>query len=296
MFNWLIPLLVFLAAFLAAMELQIRWRSARRHGRVRAITGISGPGKFRQEVDKKLFKPYFFKMISILAAFQVKWVPEAWGNRVRKEFAQIPEWKRKSAAEWLVLKELSSAAGLAFGWALGLDLALTILLGAGAFFIPELWLKDQVRIRRQRIMRELPASLDLLAACLEAGLGFEPALAVLLERSRSGPMREEFAELARGLAMGLARRDAMAAMAIRVDTPDFSLFVNAVIQAERLGVSVAAALKQQAGLLRVKRGQMTEKMALEAPVKLLFPLIVFIFPVVFLMLFGPILIRFMQGF
>jgi tight adherence protein C len=145
-------------------------------------------------------------------------------------------------------------------------------------------------------MRELPDTLDLLASCMEAGLGFEQSLGVMIERGRKGFLLDEFSELMRSIRMGQSRRDALGAMANRVGETDFTTFITALIQAERLGVSVAAALKQQGSQLRTKRSQLIEKLALEAPVKLLFPLVIFIFPVVFLILFGPIIIRFMQGF
>ncbi len=113
---------------------------------------------------------------------------------------------------------------------------------------------------------------------------------------RPGRLREEFQEAMRAIRMGQSRRDALTGLARRVDEPDFTTFVTALVQAERLGVSISETLKAQAGQLRTKRSQRVEKLALEAPIKLLFPLIVFIFPVVFIILFGPIIIRMLQGF
>jgi tight adherence protein C len=214
---------------------------------------------------------------------------------VEKKLANHPKWQGRSAAEWLAVKEMAAVLGLLFGLAMG-DLLLTLLAMAGGFFLPDLWLQEHDQRRRRGIMRELPDLLDLLSACMNAGLGFEQAVAVILERGRQGALYSELSEMMRTIRMGLSRQDALQALARRVDEQDFTTFVTALVQAERLGVSISATLKTQSVQLRQKRSQLVEKLALEAPIKLLFPLIAFIFPVVFLILFGPIIVRFMRGF
>jgi tight adherence protein C len=292
MLTWLIPVIVFAAVWAFARVLLEAERTVRLQRQALAVT--SGPA--RPGVKRSPLRRALFAVLPRLGAFQVRWVPQPWGQRTEKRLSILTDWQGRSAAEWLATKELAALGGLLAGVLAGLDPLFVLALGAGAFLLPDLWLREKDQERRKRVLKELPAQLDLLGACMEAGLGFEPALGVLLERSGHSPLQAEFAETLRQIRMGLARRDALQAMARRVDEQEFTTFTTAVVHAERLGVSLATTLKVQSAQLRGKRSQRVEKLALEAPVKLLFPLIVFIFPVVFMVLFGPIVVRFMNGF
>lgn len=297
MFTWLIPLLIFLSVFLLAQEVLRRAQAGRLHRQAVAlgrqvagsVEGASG-GRRPQPVVE-----FFFRWLPVLAGWQARWVAPAWERELKKKLVYYPRWAQRSGAEWLAAKELSALAGLLLGWLLGAGWLVALGMAAAGLYLPDLWLRERDQLRRRRTLQELPSALDLLASCMEAGLSFEQAVGVFMERGQRGYLAAEFRELLRAVQMGQARRDALAAMAQRVDDPVFGTFVTALIQAERLGVSVAATLKSQAAQLRVKRSQEIEKQALEAPVKLLFPLILFIFPVVFLVLFGPIVIHLLQG-
>ncbi|MCK5219262.1 type II secretion system F family protein [bacterium] len=295
MFEWMIPLIIAIAVFLLASEIQKVWRASRLRRQAMVIVGSRTRPAFPRQTAGYLEKK-IFKLIPQMAAWQVAWVSPSWALRVEKQLVLLPKWQGRKAGEWLAAKELCLAAGLLIGLALGAGLVISFGMGVLAFILPDLWRKERVRAVRRGIMRELPDALDLLAAGVEAGLGLEQAINVLLERGRQGFIFHEFSEMMRTIRMGRSRRDALRFLSRRVDDPDFSTFITALVQAERLGVSIGATLKTQAVQLRTKRFQQVEKLALEAPVKLLFPLIVFIFPVVFIILFGPIVIRFMQGF
>lgn len=296
MFQWLIPLLVLLSVLLLAYELQSAWRAVILRRRAMAIAATKESGKAPRLRKESRLAAGFFKLLPGLGHWQQRWLSPGWSERVRRQLAFQPRWAGRAAAEWLAAKELSLVGGLLAGWVMSAGWMLSLLLGLGAFFLPDLWLRERNQARQRGILRELPGALDLLASCMEAGLGFEQALNVILDRRASGHLAMEFQELLRKIKMGRSRRDALQSMADRVEDTDFTTFVTALVQAERLGVSVADTLKRQAGQLRGKQSQRIEKQALEAPVKLLFPLIAFIFPVVFLVLFGPIIIRFLQGF
>lgn len=296
MFEWLIPILIAIAVFLLAQALQARLKEIRLRRQAIAVVKTAVGKEEQARVKHSSGARLFFRVLPMAASWQKRLVPVAWGMKVEKKLARQPQWVGRGAAEWLAAKEFSCCAGLFAGMIIEAGFLYTLLIGAVAFFLPDIWLREKDTARRKGIMRELPGTLDLLASCMEAGLGFEQAAGVILERSRSGYLAQEFSEMMRAVRMGRSRRDALRSMGERVEDSDFTTFVTALIQAERLGVSVAETLKQQAGQLRTKRSQEIEKQALEAPVKLLFPLIVFIFPVVFLVLFGPIIIRFMQGF
>ncbi len=296
MFQWLIPLLVFISALLLAYEIQRVWRASGLRRRALTIAASADSGKTAAPRPSSRLTDAFFKILPGLGRWQQRWVPVAWSERVRKQLAFQPLWAGRPAAEWLAAKELCFLGGILAGWVMTAGGVITILLGAGAFFLPDLWLREKNQARQRGILRELPGTLDLLSSCMEAGLGFEQSLNVILDRRSTGQLAQEFQELLRLTKMGRSRRDALQAMAARVEDTDFTAFVTALVQAERLGVSVSDTLKRQAAQLRGKQSQRIEKQALEAPVKLLFPLIAFIFPVVFLVLFGPIIIRFLQGF
>ncbi len=295
MFEWLIPILLSISVFLLAHAGQ-KWLTEIRLRRL-ALAVVRTSTEHNQASGKRSpIQDFYFRVLPVLAGWQKPWVPSAWGIKVEKQLARQPLWSGRLAAEWLVTKELSALAGGLAGFFIEAGILYSLLMAVAAFFLPDLWLKEKETVRRKGIMRELPDTLDLLASCMEAGLGFEQAAGIILERSKKGFLYQELSEMMRAIRMGRSRRDALKAMGERVEDSDFTTFITSLVQAERLGVSVANTLKQQAGQLRTKRSQSIEKQALEAPVKLLFPLIVFIFPVVFLVLFGPIVIRFMQGF
>jgi tight adherence protein C len=156
------------------------------------------------------------------------------------------------------------------------------------FLLALLWLVEKGRARDSALLRDLPHGLDILASCSRAGLSFDAALARLMEYLRAGPLRQEFTRLTLDFTMGRARSGALKMMAERIDLPSIRSFCLSVIQADRMGTAMAETLEGQAERTRQKEYQRLEKLAQQAPVRLLFPLIVFIFPVVFIVLFVPL--------
>ena len=165
---------------------------------------------------------------------------------------------------------------------------LVALLGAG---YPMMWLNDQVKKRHLLITRALPYNLDLLTLSVEAGLDFTAALGKVVEKGKKGPLREEMGLVLKQLKMGKTREEALKSMVQRVDLPSLTTFISALVQADRMGTSLGKVLRIQSTQLRNERTQRAEKLANEAPVKMLFPLIACIFPTVFMILFGPIVFR-----
>ena len=129
--------------------------------------------------------------------------------------------------------------------------------------------------------------------CVEGGLNLQGALGQAMEKAPPGPLRNEFAIVLRDLRSGLPRAEALRRMADRLDIPEITSFVSSIIQAEKMGASLATVLRVQSEQRRDERFQRAEKMAMEAPVKLVAPLIMFIFPVTFIVLGFPIVIKFM---
>lgn len=156
---------------------------------------------------------------------------------------------------------------------------------------PLLWLRAAVRRRQAAIVRALPFAIDLLTLSVEAGLDFMAALRRCTERPVVDPLSEELLRVVAETQVGTPRRDALRAFAARVGLPDVRSLVGALVQADELGVSIGGILRIQADQMRKRRFERAEKLANEAPVKLLGPLVLFVFPAVFLVLLGPILFR-----
>lgn len=162
---------------------------------------------------------------------------------------------------------------------------------------PALWLRGRILARHNSIRRSLPFVLDILTLSVEAGLDFMTALQRHVERAQVDPLTEELMRVIREIQVGKTRREALRDMSQRINFADLRSVINSLIQADELGVSIGGILRIQANQIRQRRFERAEKLANEAPVKMLFPLMFFIFPAVFLVLLGPIMTRLMeQGF
>ena len=177
----------------------------------------------------------------------------------------------------------------------GLEQGVAVLLfGAVGWMLPRIWLRGQVKARQKKVIKALPDALDLVTTCVEAGLGLDGALARVAEKS-SGPLARELSRMLREVAMGKLRREALQEMGERVGVEELTSFINSVIQAEQLGVSIAQVLRVQSDQLRMRRRQRAEQAAHEAPIKMIFPLVLFIFPSFMLVILGPAAIRIMRS-
>lgn len=167
-----------------------------------------------------------------------------------------------------------------------------ILLGFYAY--PGLWLKAVLDERRRKIQKSLPFVLDLLTLSVEAGLDFISAMQRIVERSKLDALSEELVRVLREIQLGKTRRNALRDMSERVDQQDLRSVINALVQADELGVGIGSILRIQADQMRQRRFERAEKLANEAPVKMLFPLVAFIFPAVFIVLLGPIVLQILR--
>jgi len=166
--------------------------------------------------------------------------------------------------------------------------ALIFLVGlpaVGAMY-PNARLSSAMKSRQEQLLRDLPDTLDLLAISVEAGVGFEGALGIVCEHFDS-PLADEFSRTLKEMELGLPRRDALQNLKRRTEVPELSNFVLALTQADVLGMPIGRVLKTQAGEMRTKRRQWAREKAAKLPVKILFPLVLFIFPPVFVIVLGP---------
>lgn len=161
--------------------------------------------------------------------------------------------------------------------------------------LPYVLLEQMITKRKIALQQELPDVLDLLTVSVEAGLGFDGALVKLSEKMK-GQMVDEFTRMLQEIRIGVSRKDALRALAERCDVQDISLFTGALIQADQLGVSIFKVLRIQSLDMREKRKQRAEEQGMKAPIKMLFPLVFFIFPALLIVLLGPAVIQMFEIF
>lgn len=171
---------------------------------------------------------------------------------------------------------------------------LAALIGI-TYIFPGLYLKHLIQERQHEIEKSLPDVIDMLTVSIEAGLGFDGAMAKLTEKM-SGVLVSEFAITLKEMKMGVSKRDALKSMVTRVPVANLMTFVGAIIQADQLGVSIGNVLRIQSNLMRQKRRQRASELAMKAPIKMLFPMVFFILPTIFIVLLGPVVIKIMETF
>jgi tight adherence protein C len=205
---------------------------------------------------------------------------------------------------FLTMIVVASTAATGFGFVLifaigsgiGLmQIGIMAALGMIGFYMPFNIVTSRARQRQNAIIKSLPDAFDLITTCVEAGLGLDAALARVSEKVE-GPFAQELSRSLRDIALGKQRKDALKELGERTQVPDLMQFTNAVIQAESMGSSVGTVLRVQSDQLRVRRRQRAEEQAYKAPVKMLFPLVLCIFPTLFIVILGPAIITIMQGF
>jgi tight adherence protein C len=235
-----------------------------------------------------LFKP----LIRLLAGWNrllpLSVIRERYAHRIDRAGLQF----ELSADEFLAIKELT-LLGMAGGALLiystliqnWLVVAVCVLLG---FMYPDIRLSAAVRKREQACLRALPGFLDLLALTVEAGLGFDSAVRRLTEVLEPGPLIRAFQAYLRSMNVGKPRAQALREMARKLDLPDFTAFANAVVQATETGASMGPVLRTESTEMLFRRFERAEKAAYELPVKILFPLFVFVFPATILMIMVPL--------
>ncbi|MBI2170026.1 MAG: type II secretion system F family protein [Actinobacteria bacterium] len=203
-------------------------------------------------------------------------------------------------AHWGIERVLAAKLGLAiigvfltlalWGGSSTVGLLAGLLFVGVGFFGPDAILSGRVQARQQAIERELPDTLDQVTISVEAGLGFEAALARVAQTG-TGPLAEELSRTLQDIQLGLPRRDALDKLVRRTQAPDLMRFVNAMRQAEGYGIPIAQVLRVQSAELRDKRRQRAEERAMKIPVKIVFPVVFCIFPTLLVTILGPAAIR-----
>jgi tight adherence protein C len=249
--------------------------------------------------NEELNKPFIDRVIrpflmNMAGKRDPKEMRKAQRSSLRKMLAQAGYPGGLTVGEFVVIQNLTRVIIPALAVALAVMLKLkpnqlVLFGGIGVvlgILIPRVFLQSKIANRLHGIQRQLPDVLDLLTVAVEAGLGFDAACDKVVEKMK-GPIPDEFSLTLRQMRMGQARRDAFKDMGDRVDHPDLSAFVSALIQADQLGVSIGQVLRIQSEQLRDKRRQRAEEEAAKAPVKMMIPLVLFIFPNVGIVIGAP---------
>jgi len=192
----------------------------------------------------------------------------------------------------LLMLALAGLTPVAFGKADPIYILAAVVFG---YFLPDLYLKQRIAKRKYQIVRRLPETVDLLGLCIEAGLDFSSAVRWVIDKTPPSPINDEFGLVLEEIKWGKPRIQALKDMSSRLDIPEISSFVQTIVQAERMGTQVSEAFTILSEDVRMQRFHRGERIALQAPIKILLPLIFFIMPVIGIIIGGPIFLQFTQG-
>jgi tight adherence protein C len=178
-----------------------------------------------------------------------------------------------------------------------LSLGLIPILGSGVagWFYPDFWIRGRILARQKSILRSMPFIIDLLALSTEAGLDFIGAIQKVVDKANPSPLVDELSQLLKEIKVGSSRQEALKEMGVRINMQEISSFCAILISADQMGASIGKILRQQSEQVRMERMVRAEKAGAAAAQKVLIPLMLFILPSVFLMIFGPFILQFMGG-
>ena len=270
-------------ATLPARQRQGSIRRAANYGRGRrSLNPFATQGGFRERAVGPA--------ATAVARIVLRLSPKSTGDSINLKLLGAGLGRTLTATTYLATKGVLAILGLLVGLALSSGGSKGILISFGlgfmGFFLPDFVVTFKARSRRDRIQAELPDALDLLSVSVEAGLGFDGAITKLTEHM-DGPLAEEFALSLGEMRIGESRSEALKKMAERVGSPEMAAFTRSVIQADQLGISLGRILKIQASEARNRRQATAEEKAMKAPIKMLFPTVLFIFPAMFIVILGP---------
>jgi tight adherence protein C len=292
---------VFLAVFAVAYSVQSIVAERRQAYRtLQAIRAVElRPSDLRNRelarpARERLLKPFYNAALSLARRF----TPAGARDAIRRKLIQAGSPFGWDADRVLVAKVAGLVGGAllgllflaVFGFAWPLRVLGFVLITLFGYWLPNTILTNAVQRRQNLVRTALPDSIDLLTICVEAGLGFDAAMAHV-SKNTSGPLADEFYRTLQEVQLGRSRNEAMRNLAERTNVAELRAFVLAMVQADVFGVSVANVLRVQAKDMRVKRRQMAEERAMKVPIKVLFPVLFCIFPALFVVILGPAIMR-----
>ncbi len=252
----------------------------------------------RQRFDERVIAP----LVRRLGAVMARRTPETARVELQRMLNLAGRPLGLSASDFLAVRYVAAGVGTLAGGVLGLTLGrpqlillVAVMGGVTGLIVPRFMLASRVKKARTEIRLTLPDALDLMSVCVEAGLTFEGAMARVSER-HANTLGVEFAQVLREIRLGRSRRDAMAELGERSGVDEVSTFAQAVIQSDVLGTGVARILRIQSDELRARRRQRAQEQGAKAGLKMLFPMVIFIFPSLWIVLLGPAVLLLLRQF
>jgi tight adherence protein C len=299
-----IVLMVFISCFLVSFTL-LYYLKRNRLSISRRLENIkkSVNGTEHEEFSQPLFSRVLRPMLDSMGKTMMKVTPSELVSSLGKKIAKAGNPGNLDVKGWINIQATLSAGlpvitlilCIKSGTPAGLIVVLILAEVALGFVLPGFILGKMVTARQKSILNLLPDFIDLLTISVEAGLGFDAALLKVVEK-KPGPLASEFERVLQEIKVGKQKKDALKDMAKRLDIQDLTAFINAIVQADQFGVSIANVLRIQAKQMRLKRKQRTQERAMKVPVKMLMPMVVFIFPTLFIVLLGPVVITLIEQF
>jgi tight adherence protein C len=254
------------------------------------------------ELQQPFTERALLPLIRGLARFFSRLTPQRNVDQIRHKLDLAGNPNNWSPADFVGLRGLAAilvaVLGTVLAYAIQAQPAVILLfLGIGGvlgFYFPLLWLNRVIRARQSAVQKQLPDAMDLLTISVESGLGFDAAMGKVADKWNN-ELSRAFGRALGEMRVGKLRREALRDMAARIEVPDFTNFIAAIIQADQLGVSIGKVLRIQSEQMRIKRRQRAEEKANQAPIKMLIPLAFLIFPSIFIVLLGPTVVIFMTG-
>jgi len=270
------------------------------------LSDLEGEQTHLDEFSERIATPFMPRLMRPAAASGVRLVksllPGNYVERVRRKLAVAGLTERVTAEEFIAVQLVAVAGGallglvvaLAAGWTATGVFRSTLLLAIIGPLVPLQWLQKSRQKRQMQIRRDLPDILDLLAISVEAGVGLEGAIEIVGKHFDS-PLAYELGRMLREMELGVTRRIALQNMKARIEVHDVSNFVLSLVQADALGMPIGRVLRTQAHEMRLRRRQWAREKAGKLPVKIVFPLVTFILPALFVVVLGPAVITIMHN-
>ncbi|ERI91495.1 bacterial type II secretion system protein F domain protein [Clostridiales bacterium oral taxon 876 str. F0540] len=304
MMLYIAVFIVFIAAFMLIYSMLVlvtrdRTIIAKRVKQVKLLNTAKEDESISRTFAERTIAPFY----KALGDFLLKATPKNKLDALNKKLEKAGMLKNSSTEKYLYTKSIavlifSSCMGLlayaashSFLKTLGLFALMTLC--TNAFF--NFYLSRKVESRKSKILKDLPYTLDLITVSVEAGLSFDGAMARVVTNI-SGELCDEFSKCLKEVRMGIERKIALRNMSERCDVRELSMLITSLIQADELGVSLGRVLRIESANLREHRKQAAREKAMKAPIKMLFPLVFFIFPSIFIIILGPAVIQIVKAF
>jgi tight adherence protein C len=285
-----------MSTYLKLLWSNITKNKIRIEGRLKHISKkeVDEKNELNKPFKERVLKPFFEKMSIYLS----KLMPNAQRNNLKKKLLIAGTPFKLKTHEFICIQYFFAAvisvifAGVFFikDFDIKRTVLMILLISYISYKLPLMYLKIKEKKRKKEIDKSLPDIIDLLTVSVEAGLGFDAALAKVTVKIK-GVLSDEFRKVLTEVKLGKTRREALKNLVYRTGAEDLSNFVSAVLQADGLGVSMSQILRIQSEQMRRKRRQRAEEEAMKAPIKMLFPMVFFIFPCIFIVLLGPAIIK-----